>query len=252
MKNNRIAHCSLLLMGTIAICGCSSAKTSNTARTAREQLLISNAVDQSLAKVNFSSLAGANVFLEEKYMDSVDKPYIIGSLRHHVLRAGGSVVDKAEDADVVMEARSGGVGTDMAEKFIGIPEIALPGMLTLPEIRFAENKSQQAYAKIGLVVFDAKSKTMLGQGGVAMARANDSNWYLMGAGPFQNGTIYSEIDNAIESPPGMNQRMISGTVAFGNSSRSGLAGSRLRLASGRKDEGKEANAEWEREAQPKQ
>ena len=148
MKISRAAGSSVLLLALLFASGCSSAQTSNTARTAREQLLISNAIDQSLAKVNFSSLAGANVFLEEKYMDSVDKPYIVGSLRHHVLRSGGSLVDKAEDADVIMEARSGGVGTDMSEKFVGIPEIALPGLLSIPEIRFAENKAQQGYAKI--------------------------------------------------------------------------------------------------------
>lgn len=236
MKISRIAASSLLLLGVIVISGCSTSATSNTARTAREQLLISNAVDHSLAKVNFSSLAGAKVFIEEKYMDAaVDKPYVLGSLRHHVLRAGASIVGKAEDADVVMEARSGGIGTDMSEKYLGIPEIALPGMLTLPEIRFAENKAQQGYAKIGLVVLDAKSKTMLGQGGVTTARSDDNNWYVMGVGPFQNGTIQSEIDYATQMPAGMNQRVISGNVAFGRSSRPSLSGSNLQLASGEEE-----------------
>jgi hypothetical protein len=248
MKTSRIAGSSLLALGILIISGCSSAQTSNTARTAREQLLISNAVDQSLAKVNFSSLAGAKVFLEEKYMDSVDKPYILGTLRHQVLRSGASVVDKAEDADVIMEARSGGVGTDMSEKYLGIPEIALPGLLTLPEIRFAENKAQQGYAKIGLVVLDAKSKTMLGQGGTSSALSDDNNWYVLGVGPFQNGSLRNEINYASQSPPGVEQRIIPRNVAFGRGgSTSGLSGSRLRLASGKKEMARESNADWERE-----
>lgn len=234
--SRRIAGSSLLLLGVLVISGCSSAATSNTARTAREQLLISNAVDNSLAKVNFSSLAGAKVFLEEKYMDAaVDKPYILGSLRHHILRSGASIVAKAEDADVIMEARSGGVGTDMSEKYLGIPEIALPGLLTLPEIRFAENKAQQGYAKLGLVVLDAKSKTMLGAGGVTTARSDDNNWYVLGVGPFQNGTIQSEIHQATQVPRGAPQRVISGNVAFGRSSRPSLTDSNLRLASGEEE-----------------
>ena len=248
MKISRAAGSSLLVLGLLFISGCSSAQTSNTARTAREQLLISNAIDQSLAKVNFSSLAGANVFLEEKYMDSVDKPYIVGTLRHHVLRAGGSLVGKAEDADVIMEARSGGVGTDMSEKYVGIPEIALPGMLAIPEIRLAENKSQQGYAKIGLVVLDAKSNVMLGQGGVTTARSDDSNWFVMGIGPFQDGTIRTEIDSAIQAPPGMPQRALSNTVAFGRSSKTpNFSGSRVQMASGLKDKVKAKAADWERE-----
>ncbi len=231
---SKLVRTSILFLAVAVISGCTSAATSNTARTAREQLLISNAVDQSLAKVNFASLAGSRVFLEEKYMDSVDKPYIVGTLRHHVLRSGASLVGKAEDADVIMEARSGGVGTDMSEKFVGINEITLPGLLSIPEIRIAENKAQQGYAKIGLVVLDAKTNQMLGEGGVSMARSEDSNWYVMGVGPFQNGTIRSEIDYASRSTMGMQQRALTnGNVAFSSPSPASLkARPKLRLVSG--------------------
>lgn len=68
------------------LAGCTSTKQSNTARTATEQLLISNAVDQSLNKVDFSSLSGSAVFVEEKHLDCVDKGYILGSIRHRLLR----------------------------------------------------------------------------------------------------------------------------------------------------------------------
>ena len=136
----------------------------------------------------------------------------------------------------------------MSEKYLGIPEIALPGLLTLPEIRFAENKAQQGYAKIGLVVLDAKSKTMLGQGGTSSALSDDNNWYVLGVGPFQNGSLRNEINYASQSPPGVEQRIIPRNVAFGRGgSTSGLSGSRLRLASGKKEMARESNADWERE-----
>ncbi len=217
MMTARTPGVGLALIATVIVSGCSSTATSNTARTAREQLLISNAVDQSLAKVNFNGLKGTRVYVEEKYLESVDKPYILGSLRHHVLRAGSSIVGKVEDADVILEVRSGGVGTDMSEKYIGIPEIALPGMLAIPEIRLAENKAQQGYAKIGLAVLDAQSNQLLGQGGVSMARSDDSKWYVMGIGPFENGTIRSEIDDAAQRPAGMRQREMPRNVAVGGS-----------------------------------
>jgi len=217
-----------LLTAVTVISGCSSAATSNTARTAREQLLISNAVDQSLSKVNFASLANTRVFIDEKYMDGVDKPYIMGSLRHHVLRSGASVVDKAEDADVILEARSGGIGTDMAEKFVGIPEITLPGLLSIPEVRLAENRAQQAYAKLGLAVIDAKSKRLLGDGGISMARSDDSNWYVMGVGPFQNGSILNEIQQATQGPANVQPRAWrTNNVAFS----APTSGGNIRLAS---------------------
>ncbi len=197
-----------------AVSGCASTVTSNTARTAKEQMLLSNAVDQSLDKVDFTPLYDQKVFVEEKYLESVDKPYILGSVRHRVMRSGGRIVDKAEDAEIVMEIRSGGVGTDTSESYLGTPEIALPGMLTVPEIRFAERKSQYGYSKIGLVLYDAKTKQILGEGGVAMAQSNDSNSFVMGIGPFQSGSLRRDVDKAKATAPGMQRRALPSTVAF--------------------------------------
>ena len=50
----------------VAITGCTNTSTSNTARTAKEQLLLSNAVDQSLDKVDFTPLYGQKVFVDDK------------------------------------------------------------------------------------------------------------------------------------------------------------------------------------------
>ena len=196
------------------LCGCASTVTSNTARTAKEQMLLSNAVDQSLAKVDFTPLYDQKVFVDEKYLECVDKPYIMGSVRHRVMRAGGYIVDKAEDASIVMEVRSGGVGTDTSESYLGTPEIALPGMLTVPEIRVAERKSQYGYAKLGLVLYDASTRKILGEGGVAMAQSNDSNSFVMGIGPFQNGSLKEDVKQAKMRTPGMSHRRMPTSVAF--------------------------------------
>ena len=196
--------------------GCASTVTSNTARTAKEQMLISNAVDQSLDKVDFTPLRGQRVFVEEKYLDCVDKQYVVGSMRHRVMRSGGFLVDKAEDADIVMEARSGGVGTNTSESYLGTPEIALPGLLTIPEIRMAERKSQFGYSKLGLVIYDAKNRNVLGDGGMAMAQSDDENWYVLGVGPFQSGSLQTDIDKAQYVPRAMYRRQLPTTVAFGS------------------------------------
>ena len=109
MKNAAL----LLSVGLVAAnVGCTNTSTSNTARTAKEQMLLSNAVDQSLDKVDFTPLYGQNVFVDDKFLECVDKSYVVGSLRHRVMRAGGVLAAAADAADVIMEVRSGGVGTD--------------------------------------------------------------------------------------------------------------------------------------------
>src|SRR5262249_7324324 len=132
-----------------AIAGCTSTKQSNTARTATEQLLISNAVDHSLNKIDFAPLAGSSVFVEEKYLDCVDKGYIVGSIRHKLLQANATLATKAEEADAIMEVRSGGVGTNVASSFLGVPGFTMPGMITIPDIKMINRESQNAVAKIG-------------------------------------------------------------------------------------------------------
>lgn len=183
--------------------GCASTKTSNTARTAQEQLLISNSIDQALNKVDFTAFGGRKVFIDEKYLECVDKNYVVGSVRHRALRSGARVVEKADEAEIIVEVRSGGVGTNISDMYVGTPELSVPGPfpVSLPEVRLLSKQAQTGIAKIGIVAYDAKTRQMLGDGGMTMAQSDDSNWYLMGMGPYQNGTVRQEISNGLNTPP---------------------------------------------------
>ena len=221
----------LLSVGLVAASvGCTNTSTSNTARTAKEQMLLSNAVDQSLDKVDFTPLYGQRVFVEEKYLECVDKNYVVGSLRHRVMRAGGALAGTADDADVIMEVRSGGVGTDSSELYMGVPQLPLPAGMQTPEIRIGERKSQYGYSKLGLVLFDAKTKTVLGDGGMSMAQSEDSNWSVMGMGPWQNGTLKNDVATARRLPHGMKMNRLPAQVAFESPSHAGPG--TIRYASG--------------------
>ncbi|MFO1041974.1 MAG: DUF6655 family protein [Planctomycetaceae bacterium] len=196
MPNPRFVAALFVTLSMLA--GCTTARQSNTARTAREQLLISNAVDQALSKVDFASFQGQRVLVDEKYLDCTDKGYVVGSIRHRLMMNGASIAAKPEEADVVMEVRSGGVGTDDADSYLGIPQIVLPGMLTLPEVKLVTRNRQSALAKIGLVAYDAKNHQLLGAGGVSSSMSDDSNLYVLGIGPFQSGSAKQEL---IETTP---------------------------------------------------
>lgn len=159
-----------------------------------EQLLISNAIDQTMSKTALPDVAGKKVYLEEKYLESVDKGYIVGTMRRKLLNAGAMLVDAKEGSDVTMELCSGGVGTDNVESFVGSPGLTVPGLpVELPEIRLYEKKSQFGTAKIGVVAYDTPTGQMVYDGGGSLARANDSNWTVLGIGPFQEGSVRSEL-----------------------------------------------------------
>jgi len=226
-----------LLLLFLLLPGCTTARQSNTARTAREQLLISNAVDQALSKVDFASFQGQRVLVEEKYLDCTDKGYVIGSIRHRLMLNGASIAAKPEEADVVMELRSGAVGTDDADSYLGIPQIVLPGMLTLPEVKLVTRTRQSALAKIGLVAYDAKSHQLLGAGGVSSSQSDDNNLFVLGIGPFQSGTAREELNNTTSRQVNQPHQPLPTTVAFSPSSGE-AAGSpgRLQLTGDQKEE----------------
>lgn len=231
----------LLLVGVVNAVGCTSTNSSNTARTATEQMLISNAVDQSLSKVDFQAFGGRKVFVEEKYLDCADKSYVASSVRHRVLMQGGQLSAKPEEAEVILEVRSGAVGTNSSNSFLGIPQIQIPGMFSTPEIKLINRVNQSGTAKIGLVAYDAKSHQVLGDGGVSLAKSADNNWYVFGIGPWQNGSVKKEIERGqprhasqpwIEVPP---------LVAFAAPSLQAPPATddeKVRLTSGKQDEPK--------------
>ncbi len=217
----------------LSVTGCTSTSTSNTARTSVEQLLISNAVDQSLDKVDFRPFAGQAVFLDDTYLECVDKKYLVSSIRHRLLRSGARLATKVEEADVVVEPRAGAVGTNTADAFLGMPEIVLPGMLTLPEVRLLERKNQRAVAKIGLVAYDPKTKSVLGDGGMSLAESDDSNWFVFGMGPYQNGSVRKEVSKGIKTHPQGRAQPIPQQVAFSSPAKHSGPDGKLQLASGK-------------------
>ena len=185
-----------LLLAAAAASGCATSATSNTSRTAMEQLLIANAVDQSLDKVDFSAFAGRTVYLNDKYVDCTDKNYVIASVRHRILAQGARLVDDAEKAEVAVELRTGSVGTDMTESFFGTPEIVLPGMMTIPEVKLITRNVQSATAKIGLVAVNNSTKEVLGSGGMTTSVSDNTETKVLGVNLGTAGTLKRELADA--------------------------------------------------------
>jgi hypothetical protein len=188
---------SVCLVATL-LSGCATLKESDTARTGLEQLLISTAADRSLDKVNFAPIAHAKVFLETKYLDCVDKNYIIVGLHQRLFMQNCTLVDKPEDANVVVEVASGGVGTDRHELFVGIPEIPLPppSPIALPKLALFTRTKAMGTAKLSVVAYDTTTKQAVINSGYSLARSDHQNWNVLGAGSVQGGTLTTEIAQA--------------------------------------------------------
>ena len=195
-------------------------------------MLISNAVDHALDKVDFQPFAGRAVYLEEKYVDCIDKNYVIASIRHRLMNTGATLVDAADAAEIVVEPRTGAVGTVSSESFVGVPEIALPGVVTLPEVRLLTRTRQSGSAKVGLVAYDAKSKQPLGPGGQSLASSDNSNWFVVGVGPYRSGTLKQEEIQATSGRAAWRRETVPKFVTFSSPSSVNTEPNRIQFTGG--------------------
>jgi hypothetical protein len=175
--------------------GCGTTRMTDTQRTATEQLLISSAVDQAVSRLDFRSLAEKSVFLDVQYLDStIDKGYLVSSLRQSLLAQGCLLQEDKTKATYVVEARSGGIGTDHYSLLVGVPQISVPTFVPgqpsqIPEIPFAKKTDEQAIAKIAVFAYNRRTGQRLWQSGAVEASSSARDRWIAGLGPFRGGTI---------------------------------------------------------------
>ncbi len=206
----------------VSIAGCGS----TTQRLGTEQLLMSDAVDLSIAQLDFRPLQARKVYLDSTYLQSikgigfVNAPYIISSLRQQLTAAGCLLQDGRDDADIIVEARVGALGTDGHEITYGLPKNNLlssaaavipnaPVLGTVPEISAARVEAQSGIAKVLVFAYDRETRHPIWQSGVAKAESTSRNSWVLGAGPFQRGTVHrgtrfagGKLDPTDPDPPG--------------------------------------------------
>ena len=125
-------------MTLLGMVGCTTSHITVPARAGIEQLLLSTAADNALKGVEIPQVAGEKVFLVETYVDSYDKHYVIGSIRALLSENGALLQNNLNDANVIIEARVGGLGMDASESLVGMPSLPIPipsvGSIETPEL----------------------------------------------------------------------------------------------------------------------
>jgi hypothetical protein len=100
-----------------------------------------------------------------------------------------------------VEARSGGIGTDLHQLLFGVPAVNLPSLLPgqpslIPEIPLAKKTDQKGIAKIAVFAYNRRTGRPVLQSGVVQAASRSKDTWVLGAGPFERGTIGEETEFA--------------------------------------------------------
>jgi hypothetical protein len=194
MKLCRFAAIILLLAAT----GCGTSKWTDTGRSATEQLLITDAMDRAVSDLEFRALAGKTVFVDSTALKKItDCEYLISCLRQHMLASGCVVKDDKNDADYIVEVRAGAVGTDRHDLLYGVPSVSIPTVVPvsgipsqIPEIPIIKKTDQRAVVKLSLFAYNQKTGRPVWQSGAVPQESNAKAVWVLGAGPFQRGSIY--------------------------------------------------------------
>lgn len=183
--------------------GCGTTRT----QEASEQLTLSAAVDNSIAAIDFRPMTGQKVYFDDTYIKAVKSPtfvnaeYVISSLRQQIMASGCLLQDKADTADIIIEARIGTLGADDHRVTYGIPENNVLGVAatfmspvptrapTMPEIAVARRDAREGAAKVAAFAYHRETRQPLWQSGISKSIATSQNTWVMGIGPFQGGTI---------------------------------------------------------------
>ncbi len=195
----------LLVLVTVVgmVTGCGTTKS----QQVTDQMLMSNAIDRTVSQMDFGVMKGRKAYLDTRHIKTVKGPgfvnadYIISSLRQQMFASGVRLMDKPDEAQYIIEARVGALGTDGHDVTYGLPASNTlstaaslvpnaPAIPAVPELSIARRQLDTGGAKIALFAYDRESKRPVWQSGTKVAISDARNIWVLGAGPFQRGTIY--------------------------------------------------------------
>jgi len=178
--------------------GCANVRITDPARTATEQFLLSQAAVKAVELLSFEVIHGRKVFLDVAYFAPAEKEFVLAELRAKLLHSGVNIAEKRENAEIIVEVRSGGVGIDRYESLFGIPSITAPAgtataaqavTLITPEIAVTKKIRQIGFASVAYVAYWADTGEVVASSGPTIGKTYREDWWLLGFGPRSIGTI---------------------------------------------------------------
>ncbi|MBN2590175.1 MAG: hypothetical protein JXA96_09960 [Sedimentisphaerales bacterium] len=180
----------------VIISGCASVRITDPSRTATEQFLLSKAAQEAIEGLSFESIHGRTVILDAVNFSPAEKDFVLSEFRAKLLNSGVNITLKKEEAEIVVEVRSGGVGIDRYESLLGIPSFAPPtssltGGLALvtPELALTKKITQVGFASISYIAYWNDTGEIVASSGPAIGKSNREDWWLFGFGPNTIGDI---------------------------------------------------------------
>ena len=187
----------LALNAALIVAGCTTVHVTEPVQSATEQLLVSRAIDDAVAKLNVTLDPGAHVFVDTSYFDGTgpfegmerDKSvlfpkYAISAVREKLLRGGALLTNDRRAADIVVELRTGGQSVDHNSLFVGIPSISIPlpptfYPVTTPELALFKRDRQTGIVKLAITAYRQQTGAFASASGPSFGSSNHTETTIL-------------------------------------------------------------------------
>ena len=197
--------------------GCASIRVTDPPRSATEQFLESQAVTKAVGQLAVDALRDRTVYVDSQFLpDATDRDrtgsllyqknqeflYLAAEVRAKLLGSGVRLADKREDAQIVCELRSQGVGIDRTEFLLGLPSVVLSGAtgssnlpVATPELSIVKRTTQKGFGSVSFVAYWNKTGELVAQSGPVAGKTSRQDYWFFGIGP-------STVGNIVPTEPG--------------------------------------------------
>lgn len=181
----RAGVAALVLVAAMSGCVNVTSRSTNSARTGTEQLLMTGAADRAIGSIDFGPLAGRMVYVNPPNA-ATDAEWINFTLRRVMANQGVLLADEKDKAQVIVESAIGAYGTDEVGKSVSLPSGFSMGMLPMPlptgggadDSGFYRRQRQNSVVKLALFAYDAGTRQMVWDSNTIIGEGDLDRKYL--------------------------------------------------------------------------
>jgi len=189
--------------------GCGTIRVTDPVETADQQFLESEATRKAVQQISIAPLRDRKIFVDTTYLTIVRENseslsfsqvpqqflYLVAELRANLLMGGARLVERREDAEIIVEPRTGGIGVNHYEFLLGLSSITVPTEVVAsipfqtPELAALKSTKQYGFASVAIVAYWRDSGEVVAGVGPFIGRTSRADYWVLGFGPRTVGDI---------------------------------------------------------------
>jgi hypothetical protein len=214
----------LLLVAVPGLGGCADIRVTDPYATATQEFLETEATRQAIARIAAGPLRDRKVYIDGSFLTggkqtspgnlvatqppTSEQLFLLGEFRAHLLMNGVRICSKPEEAEIIIEVRSGGMSVDRTDFLLGLPGLTVSvGVgastpVTTPELAIIKSTKQFGFASVAYVAYWRETGEIVASSGPFVGRTVREDYWLFGTGPSTIGNIPPAMPPPPTSQPG--------------------------------------------------